>query len=57
MEPRERAISPEEARAWLLKHLASAPERDEAWYARVLTICQAPAEQSADASLMSHGGT
>lgn len=33
----------EAAAAWLRKHLASAPERDEAWYRRVLQIYGAPA--------------
>lgn len=28
----------EEVRAWIHKHLASAPERDEAWYRSVLNI-------------------
>lgn len=37
-------ISAEEAGEWLRKHLASAPERDEAWYRRVLNIYGAPAE-------------
>lgn len=52
---RKRAIGPEEAREWLLKHLASAPERDEAWYARVLNICNQEASQPAN--LVSHGDT
>lgn len=33
----------EAAAAWLRKHLAAAPERDEAWYRRVLQIYGAPA--------------
>lgn len=44
---RERAITPEEARDWLLKHLASAPERDADWYARVLNICGTPSPKAA----------
>lgn len=39
------AISAEAAGEWLRKHLATAPERDEAWYRRVLQIYGAdPAE-------------
>jgi hypothetical protein len=35
----------EEAGEWLRRHLAAAPERDEAWYRRVLQIYGAePAE-------------
>jgi len=53
---RDRAITPEDAREWLLKHLASAPERDDDWYRRVLNICVAPTgEQTPPASLVSHG--
>lgn len=37
------AIPAEEAGEWLRKHLAKAPERDEAWYRRVLNIYGAPA--------------
>lgn len=33
--------TPEQARAWLLKHLAKAPERDEQWYREVLDIYRA----------------
>ena len=29
-------MTPEEIEAWIQKHLASAPERDEAWAERVL---------------------
>ncbi|MBA2951407.1 hypothetical protein [Streptomyces himalayensis] len=39
-------ISAEEAGAWLRKHLASAPERDELWYRRVLNIYGAPADST-----------
>jgi len=37
-------IAADEAGEWLRKHLASAPERDEAWYRRVLNIYGAPAD-------------
>lgn len=30
--------SPDEARDWLKKHLASRPDRDQAWYDRVMSI-------------------
>jgi hypothetical protein len=33
--------SPDEARDWLNKHLARAPERDEQWYRDVLNIYRA----------------
>lgn len=33
--------TPDEAREWLKKHLARAPERDEQWYREVLDIYRA----------------
>lgn len=54
---RARAISPDEAREWLLKNLAALPERDEAWYARVLNICTPPQRGPQPASFVSHGDT
>lgn len=32
------AMSPEEIRAWIKKHLANAPERDERWYRETFNI-------------------
>jgi hypothetical protein len=40
------AIPAEEAGAWLRKHLANAPERDEAWYRRVLNLYGAQADST-----------
>lgn len=34
-------LSPEQIEAWIHKHLASAPDRDESWYRSVLNIYQA----------------
>jgi hypothetical protein len=32
------AMTPEEIQAWIKKHLANAPERDEQWYRETFNI-------------------
>lgn len=32
------ALSPEEIRAWIKKHIANFPERDEQWYRETFSI-------------------
>lgn len=41
--------SQEEIRAWIKKHMASAPERDEQWYREVLDIYRLGRRERAEA--------